>query len=132
MAIAYMMEHLLPHMVSFYEHGICESDAANIARLIAGQIIAEGLTEITTTKLHRTGPGKWRHGDDSIKNESVNRLVEYGWLVPSVGINSATRRPTKYLVNPHVHSLYRKHAEQERRRIIEAQELGARIRAGFK
>lgn len=130
MAIAYMMEHLLPHMVSFYEDGLCKSEAATIAKLIAGQIIAEGSTEVSTTKLHKTGPGAWRKAPEWIKHESLNRLVEYAWIAPAGGINSATKRPTRFLVNPHVHDLYSRHAATERARIADAHEIGARIRAG--
>jgi hypothetical protein len=130
MAIRYMMEHLLPHMVSFYEDGLLESESASIAKLIAGQIIADKLIDISTTKLHKNGPGKWRHAPDWLKTESINRLVEYAWLLPVGGINNATRRPTRFLVNPHVHDLYKRFAEHERKRIKEAREIGAKIRAG--
>lgn len=130
LTIGYMMDHLLPHMVSFYEDGLGESESSSIARLIAGHIVAEHLTEISTTKLHKNGPSRWRNGTEYIKVESVNRLVEYGWIVPVGGINNATKRPTRFLVNPHVHALYANFADQERERIKEAREIGAKIRAG--
>lgn len=132
MAIKYMMEHILPHMVSFYEDGLCQSEAASTAKLIAGQIVSDGITELSTSRLHKTGPGKWRNGSEQNKVESINRLVEYGWIVPVDGISTATRRPTRFLVNPHVHELFAKFAEQERERIREARRIGAKIRAGIK
>lgn len=130
LAIDYMMRHLLPHMVSFYEDGLGESESTIVAKLIAGQIVAENTVELTTTKLHKSGPKKWRSGTTGIQHDSLNRLVEYGWLAPAGGINNATRRPTRFLVNPHVHSLYAKHADSERKRIEANIAIAAKIRAG--
>lgn len=129
-AMAYLLNHLLPHAMSFYEDGLGQSEPQEAAKLIAGQIVAEGKGELTTTWLHKSGPKKWRAGSQQLQHESLNRLVEYGWIAPCGGINNATRRPTRYLVNPHVHSLFERHKATAIERIKNAQDIGRKIRAG--
>jgi hypothetical protein len=130
MAMRYMMQHLLPHAVSFYEDMLGLSEVGESARLIGGMIVAEHKTELTTTWLHKHGPSRWRQSNKWHQEDSLNRLVEYGWIAPANRINSATRRPTRYLVNPAVHTLFETHREREQKRINDMRDIGAKIRAG--
>lgn len=130
LAMRYMIEHLLPHSVAFYEDGASHSDIGEATRNLGGQIVAMKLDNLTTTWLYQHGPSKWRKGSKELQAESLNRLVEYGWLAPTSGISSATRRPTKFAVNPHVHDVYAKYLEQEKQRLADMQEIMERVKAG--
>ncbi len=130
LAMRYMIEHLLPHAVAFYEDGFAQSEIGEATRNLGGQIVAMNLQTLSTTWLFQHGPGKWRNGGKQLQDDTLNRLVEYGWLAPQSGINSATRRPTKFAVNPNVHAMFAGYQEREMQQLIEAREIGALIRAG--
>lgn len=130
LAIDYMLKHLLPHMVSFYEDGLGQSPAHDIAKLLAGRIVARGDTEITMRDLSQYGPHKWRLATEDIQRQALSRLIEGGWIEPVELANQVSRRPSRYHVNPHVHALFAKHRADEQAKIEAAREIGRRVRAG--
>lgn len=130
MAIDYMMRHLLPHMVSFYEDGIGQSAAQDIARLLAGRIIARGDVELTIRELSQYGPHKWRHASEENKRQAIAKLIEYGWIESADLGNHVSRLPSRYRINPHVHESFAKYRAAEQAKMDAAREIGDRIKAG--
>jgi hypothetical protein len=129
-AMNYLMNHLLPHTVSFYEDGLGQSESQVICKLIADAIVAQGFTELTTRWLAQYGPNRWRTATEEKQRQVLMRLTEMGWIQASNMAGSVTKRPTRYNVNPHVHTLCAKHKELALARINIQREIGKRIRAG--
>lgn len=129
-AIRYMMEHLLPHAVSFYEDGLGQSEVQDVARSVAGRIVAEGITELQVRWLDQRGPNRWRVLPEDKQRQVLARLVEYGWLEAGNLASQLTRRPSRYRVNPNVHTLYARHRAGELARLEAGREIARKIRAG--
>lgn len=129
-AIDYMMKHLLQHMVSFYEDGLGQSASHECAKTIAGRIIALGQSEIRVRDLQNSGPRKWRDATEDVQRQALVRLCEYGWLHPVDGIANIARRPSRYLVNPHVHVIHARHKAAEIARIEQARDIAEKIKSG--
>lgn len=129
-AMNYLMNHLLPHAVSFYEDGLGQSESQAICKLIADAIVAQGFTELTTRWLAQYGPNRWRIAGEDRQRQVLARLTELGWIQAANMAGSVTKRPTRYNVNPHVHELCAKHKAAALQRIESQREIGKRIRAG--
>ena len=129
-AMAYLMLHLLPHAVSFYEDGLGQSESQAICKLIADAIVAQGMPELTTRWLAQYGPNKWRTAGEDKQRQVLMRLTELGWIRAINMSENVTRRPTRYAVNPNVHTLCAMHKAEAMKRIEQQREIGKRIRAG--
>ena len=129
-AMNYLMNHLLPHAVSFYEDGLGQSESQAICKLIADAIVAQGMPELTTRWLAQFGPNKWRTATETRQREVLMRLIELGWIQSANMAENITRRPTRYRVNPYVHELCIKHKSLAIERIQQQRDIGKRIRAG--
>jgi len=129
-AMNYLMNHLLPHAVSFYEDGLGQSESQVICKLIADAIVAQGFTELTTRWLSQYGPNRWRTATEDKQRQVLMRLTELGWIKAANMQESVTRRPTRYKVNPNVHELCAHHKAAALARIESQREIGKRIRAG--
>lgn len=130
MAMHYMMHHLLPHMVSFYEDGLGQSDISDVTRILAGRILAEGITEITLRWLGRNSPSRWRSLSDDKQRQVLSRLVEYGWLEPVGYLEGMSKKYKRYLVNPIVHDKFTHLHEKEKNNLSRARDMAAKIRRG--
>lgn len=129
-AMNYLMNHLLPHAVSFYEDGLGQSESQVICKLIADAIVAQGFTELTTRWLSQYGPNRWRTASEEKQRQVLMRLTELGWIQAATMAGTVTKRPTRYRVNPHVHELCAKHKAAALDRIEKQREIGKRIRDG--
>lgn len=130
MAMHYMMHHLLPHMVSFYEDGLGQSDISDATRILAGRILAEGINEITLRWLGRNSPSRWRSLSDDKQRQVLSRLVEYGWLEPVGYLEGMSKKYKRYLVNPIVHDKFTHLHEKEKDKLSRARDMAAKIRRG--
>ena len=128
-AVDYMIKHILQHMVAFYESVVCETDSSKGAKFLAAWLVAENLTETTTTQMHKDGPYAWRDQPVSVMHDCLDRMVEFSWLIPKNGIDGTAKRPTQFTVNPRAHLIYQEEAERTRQRQQEARELQQSIRA---
>ena len=107
---AYIREFIFPHTRAFYRDLESSTPEAMPVRQIAGLILAEGLTTLTTTRLWRNWSG-WRKLDNRSRREVLNGLCESGWL--------SKRSETAYNVHPEVHGLMPERAAIERKRRTE-------------
>lgn len=130
MAMNYLMRHLLPHAVSFYEDGLGQSESQAICKLIADAIVAQGFTDLTTRWLSQYGPNRWRIATEDKQRQVLSRLTELGWLKASTMPGTVTKRPTKFSINPHVHTLCARHKAKAMHRIESQRAIGKKIRAG--
>ena len=98
----YMREILWPHALHFYDGILAENDARNPIKWIAGLILVEGLSEISTTFLSRRWSGYRAIKTPQQRKELWDGLVTAGWLKPAGGSDVASKMPTRYSVNPAV------------------------------
>lgn len=128
MAIRYLMEHLLPHAVSFYEDGLGQSESQAICKLIADVIIANSMTEMTARWLGQFGPYKWRKAGEERQKQVLTRLTEMGWIQPTGTGGLLVRKPSRYLINPNVHAICERHKADALARIEAQREIVKRIK----
>lgn len=129
-AIGYMMRHLLPHAVAFYEDGLGSSDIQDAARIMAGRILAEKMPELTMRWLGRNSPSRWRNMSEDKQRQVLSRLIESGWILPVGLADGLTRRHGRYLVNPAVHAIFANKQREEALKLDSARKMADEIKAG--
>lgn len=130
MAIGYMMNHLLPHAVSFYEDGLVGSDVHETITILGTRIIADRMEELTMRWLGRNSPSKFRSMTEDKQRQVLARMIELGWLHPVGFVDTMTRRYGRYLVNPAVHTIYADRQIAMREKLASARAMADKIRAG--
>jgi len=128
LALDYMTKHLLKHSMSFYEDGLGQSEIHDLAKLLAGRIVANGDREMKSGDLKQRGPNKYRMAGDEKQRQVLARLAEYGWLRPMDMTTALVKHPTRFIVNPAVHELFAKHRDEELARMAAAREIAETIR----
>ncbi|MCR4300684.1 MAG: DUF3987 domain-containing protein [Sulfuricaulis sp.] len=97
---AYMQGFLWPHAMQFYEAVLGDGESRRANTELAGRILAHGITELTTTWLHRRWQ-RWRQlRQPHQKREVLEGLALSGWLQP---VAMPGQMSTRWRVNPAVH-----------------------------
>ncbi len=65
----------------------------------------------------------YRKMTDRQREETLNHLEAYGWILPEAGRLSEKGKPTAYRVNPEVHIRFRDQAEKERQKRADCAEV---------
>jgi Protein of unknown function (DUF3987) len=110
---------LLPHAVSFYAGDVGLSEDQGHLQELAGYILAHALPELTFREISRCG-GSLR----LLKRPEMTALLEQfdalGWVTEVPG--PRPKSPSRWLVNPECHRLYRDQAARETKRRQEVSE----------
>jgi len=119
----FMREFLLTHALFFYMEVLDSRDRNENLRWIAGYILSKNLDVLTTRDLQRHFK-RWRNLQEWERRELLNTLTEAGWLEPNTNSRSElSRMPTRFLVNPKIHELFKEQATTEQKRRAAAREI---------
>ena len=111
---------LWDHARHFYLMTLSGAGDKAALRQVAGLILAEGMSEISTRVMMQRS-SIFRAAKPPEQRAIVAALCELGWLNPASGKSLITGIPTKYRVNELVHTRFAEIAERERA------ERGARV-----
>ncbi|WP_225741666.1 DUF3987 domain-containing protein [Halospina sp. K52047b] len=122
----FLWNAMLPHAIQFYDGMDPTEDQA---RQLAGLVLARQWGRFTVKRDLHNYMLAYRKMKEWEREEMLDRLEAYNWIGPEPGCRLNERgRPSAYLVNPQIHTMYQDHAEQERERRQEV----ARIMADLK
>ena len=83
---------------------------------------------MTMREMAQFGPSKWRQANEDIQRQTLSKLIEYGWIMPVDTVSNVSRRPSRYHINPNVHTLFEKHRAAEQARIERGREIARKIK----
>lgn len=98
---------IFPHAVYFYTVSLGESQERNVFRQLCEFILAKNLTVLTTTMLNDSSWFRPYKAGSHQRREFFAHMCEAGWL--------HRETDTKYAVNPAVHTIFEKEAQQAAR-----------------
>ena len=119
-----MWRVLLPHAVRFY-HDLdpAEENARNIASLL----LARNWERFTVKRDLDRYMKATRKMKPWELEQTLGRLEAFSWIQPDPGKINEKGKPSAYLVNPKVHTLFTEHAKIERERRAEVSAMMAEI-----
>ena len=113
---ALMRRFLLPHALAYYTDILGGSGDLEHSRWIAGHILSKGLASISNRDLVQSYK-QWRGMDDWRRQRVMQVLEDMSWVFPMTDEGKPSRRgTTSWNVNPLVHELFARKAEDEAKR----------------
>jgi hypothetical protein len=125
----FMTGYLVGHLVAFYDDLLNDNGHAEHARAIGAMILARQLDAISNREVQR-GYTPWGSLPDYRRAAAFRYLEDAGWLFPVSP--DGGRRVVHYDVNPRVHELFYRTAEEERARriaVVDQMRSSALVRA---
>ena len=112
----FLHSFLLPHAVAFYAGDLGLSEDQDHLQELAGYILAHAPTELTYREISRCG-GPLRRLKRPEMTAVLEQLHALGWVTQVPGPRPMS--PSRWLVNPECHRIFREHAERETKRRAE-------------
>jgi hypothetical protein len=107
-----MIDFLLPNAARFYNEIIPANRHIEPARWAAGFILAKGISGVSARDLYRVYR-EFRNSPDTLQ-QAMRILSASGWVEATKFHKDG--RPTNWSVNPQCHTIYKKRADDEKRR----------------
>lgn len=114
---------LIPHAFEFYDDMVSRSDRQKHAQWIACYVLAWGHKEISNRDIHRAYKPFTRLSEQD-RRAVWTALEDYGWIRPApfARINRGSGLPTRWEVNPDVHTAFKELGDREKVRREQAKE----------
>lgn len=125
----FMTGYLVGHLVAFYDDLLNDNGHAEHARAIGAMILGRHLDAISNREVQR-GYTPWGSVPDYRRAAAFRYLEDAGWIFPVSP--DGGRRVVHYDVNPRVHELFYRTAEEERARriaVVDQMRSSALVRA---
>jgi len=125
----FMTGYLVGHLVAFYDDLLNDNGHAEHARAIGSMILARQMDSICNREVHR-GYTPWASVPDYKRLAAFRYLEDAGWIFPVSP--DGGRRVVHYDVNPRVHEMFYRTAEEERARrlaVVDQMRASALVRA---
>ena len=125
--VRHLIEYwLFPHAMHFYTEVVDSHQRVDNAQQIAGIIVAREWGHFTRRDLAQC----WRRSrklEPWQIQQAIETLEVASWITPDEQDLDTLRRPRRWIVNDRVHSIYREHAREQRRRMQENREVVAEM-----
>jgi hypothetical protein len=116
-AARFMREYLRPASMAFYTGQLGLVTGDDKLQAVAMHILNGGLAEVSSREIQK-GNREARGMTANAIREQCERLESLGWVAPTT-----KDKPTRWMVNPKVHGLFRAKAEAEQARRQRVQQL---------